>query len=113
MTQWIPMLLDGLIVVLFVGGCLLFWLNFRPRGREVLLPPKDTVHPRIEEQTADPELESRHCKKSASQLEAIVEYTAPAIPAEESVSANSGDMIDLNGYAGRIALAMNRVPNRR
>jgi hypothetical protein len=25
------MLLDGLTVVLFVGGCLLFWLKFRAR----------------------------------------------------------------------------------
>ena len=41
MTKWVPILFDILTVVLFVGGCLLLWLNLRPRGRDVLLTPKE------------------------------------------------------------------------
>jgi len=115
MATWVPMLFDILTVVLFVGGCLLLWLNLRPRGRDVLLTPKETADPRIEEETANPGPEARHFKKSASEepLEAIVEYAAHATPSEESVSADRGDMVDLNSYAGRIAVAMKKLPNQR
>jgi hypothetical protein len=115
MANWVPMLFDIVTVGLFVGGCLLLWLNLRPRGRDVLLTPKETADPRIEEETANPGLEARHFKKSASEesLEAIVEYAVHATPSEESVSADRGDIVDLNSYAGRIAVAMKKLPNQR
>jgi hypothetical protein len=96
MAKWIPVLFDILTVVLFVGGCLLLWLNLRPRRRDVLLT--SSADPRFEEETANPGPEARHFKKSASEerLEATVEYAAYATPSEESVSVDSGDMVELN-----------------
>ena len=42
--ELVPMLFDNLTGALFVGGCLLLWLNFRRRGRDILLlTPKETV----------------------------------------------------------------------
>ena len=110
MAKWMPVLFDILTVVLFVGGFLLLWLNLRPRRRDVLLTSKDTADPGFEEETANPGPEARHFKKSASEvrIEATVEYAAYATPSEESVSVDSGDMVDLNSYAGRIASAMKK-----
>ena len=110
MAKWVPMLFDILTVVLFVSGCLLLWLNLKPRRRDVLLTSKDTADLRIEEKTANPGLEARHLKKSASEelLEATIEHAAHATPSEKSVSVDSGDMVDLNSYAGRIASAMKK-----
>jgi hypothetical protein len=115
MAKWVPILFDILTVVLFIGGCLLLWLNLRPRGRDVLLTPKEIADPWSEEETANPALEARHLKTSASEepLEAIVDYTAHATPSEDSVRADRGDMADLNSYAGRIAVAMKKPPNQR
>ena len=115
MTNWVPILFDILTVVLFVGGCLLLWLNLRPRGRDVLLTPKEKTDSWSEEETPNPGLEARHFKTFASEepLEAIVEYPAHATPSEGSVRADGGDMADLNSYAGRIAVAMKKPPNQR
>ena len=41
------MLYDILTVALLVGGCLLLWLNLRPRQRDVLLTPKEPVHQEV------------------------------------------------------------------
>jgi hypothetical protein len=106
--ELVPMLFDNLTGALFVGGCLLLWLNFRRRGRDVLLlTPKEAVD-RIDEETANPGLEASHFKKSASQEphEAIIEYAAHATSSEQSVSADTGDVGDQNSYAGRIALLL-------
>lgn len=102
--ELVPMLFDNLTGALFVGGCLLLWLNFRRRGRDVLLlTPKETVD-RIDEETANPGLEASHFKKSASQEphEAIIEYAAHATSSEQSVR---------DAYAHRIALAMKKAHN--
>ena len=42
------MLFDILTVAFFVGGCLLLWLNLRPRRRDILLTPKETADPWME-----------------------------------------------------------------
>jgi hypothetical protein len=39
----IPMLLDFITVFCLVGGCLLLWLNLRPRRDQVIMRPKLSV----------------------------------------------------------------------
>lgn len=112
MGELVLMLFDTMTLALFVGGCLLLWLNLRRRGRDVRLTPKETAD-RIGEETANPGPEARHFKKSASQEphEEIIGSAAHATSSEQSVNADTGDVGDQNSYAGRIALAMKKVRN--
>ena len=41
MGELVLMLFDTMTLALFVGGCLLLWLNLRRRGRDVRLTPKE------------------------------------------------------------------------
>ena len=107
MGELVLTLFDILTLALFVGGCLLLWLNLR--RRDVFLTPKETAD-RIGEETANLGLEACHFRKSASQEphEAITESGAHATPPEQSVSADSGDVGDEKSHAVRIALAMKK-----
>ena len=73
------MLFDILTVAFFVGGCLLLWLNLRPRRRDILLTPKET---------ADPWMEVRRPAEFTAQhpAEPSAEYAARPLgaPSEES-----------------------------
>ena len=113
-ADWGPMLLDILTVALFVGGCLLLWLNFRPRGGDVLRN-LETADQRIEEETAHPGLDARHLQKSTSQQpsEATTAYAAPAAPSERYVGAEMPDLADPNSYANRVVLAMKALRNEK
>ena len=114
-ANWIPLLFDISTGVLFIGGCLLLWLNFSPR-RRTLLAPQETAEPRIEETIANARLEARHFSKVASEepLEPAVENATPASPSsKQTVGAEWEDLGGQNSYAGHIALAMKKVPNQK
>ena len=100
------MLYDILTVALLVGGCLLLWLNLRPRQRDVLLTPKEPVHQ--EELSMQPAIPVR--------AEVGPEHRADfedASPEHEPVRAIVADpepntAVDQNSYASHVASAMAR-----
>jgi hypothetical protein len=53
----IPMLLDFLTLFFIVAGCLLLWLNVRPRRSNVILTNSEDYHPpsMLEQQLTDAE----------------------------------------------------------
>ena len=65
MGEWVLILFDTLTVALFVGGCLLLWLNLKRHRRDVLLTPTETAV-QVEEETANPGVEAGHFKTTAS-----------------------------------------------
>jgi hypothetical protein len=106
-VEWFPMLFDVSTVVLFVGGCLLLWLNLRPR-KDVILAPMETP---------DYEIETRHRGEIAVQepAEVSAEYNAHSLDAPSSEEPHGADAehgsriaVDQNSYAGRVASAMAR-----
>jgi hypothetical protein len=98
--EWVAMLFDTLTAALFVGGCLLLWLNLR-RHRRVRLTAVPT-----EEEPANPRPEAGQFKTTASpeSHEATIEYAADA-SLDQSVCAVG----DQDGYASRVVLAMKRA----
>jgi hypothetical protein len=107
LVEWFPMLFDVLTVALLVGGCLLLWLNLRPR-RDVILTPMETP---------DHEAEARPRGEFAVQepAEVSADYNAHSLDApgsEEPHGAGAehgpGIAVDQNSYAGRVASAMAR-----
>jgi hypothetical protein len=106
LVKWFPMLFDILTVFLFVAGCLLLWLNLRPRRRDVILTPKET---------SDRGVAARHPGEFAAQEspEVIAGYGASP-PSEEPVSANAAQTrsaitVDQNSYADRVASAIAKL----
>ena len=102
--EWVTMLFDTLTAALFVGGCLLLWLNLRRHRRDVLLIPTKTAV-QTEEEPVNPGLEAGRLKTTASPDEAAIEYAADATSLDQSVSAVG----DQDRYAGRVVLAMKRA----
>jgi hypothetical protein len=107
----LPMLFDILTVAFFVAGCLLLWLNLRPRRRNVLLTPKET---------ADPWMEARRPGEFTARepAEPSAEYAsrpldAPSEESEESFIADTAHTVDQNSYAGRVATAMMKLRSQR
>jgi hypothetical protein len=107
LVEWFPMLFDVLTVALLVGGCLLLWLNLRPR-KDVILTPMETP---------DHEAEALHRGEFAVQQPAEVsaEYNAHSLDAARSEEPHGADAehgpgiaVDQNSYAGRVASAMAR-----
>ena len=107
------MLFDILTVAFFVGGCLLLWLNLRPRRRDILLTPKET---------ADPWMEVRRPAEFTAQhpAEPSAEYAARSLDArseesEESFTADAdaAHTVDQNSYAGRVASAIMKLRSQR
>jgi hypothetical protein len=108
LVEWFPVLFDVLTVVLLVAGCLLLWLNLRPR-KHLILAPKET---------ADREVEARHPGEFAAQepAEVSAEYTVQSVDAPRSEEPRGADAghgpgitVDQNSYAGRIASAMAKL----
>jgi hypothetical protein len=106
LVEWFPMLFDVLTVVLFVAGCLLLWVNLRPR-KDVILTPNEI---------ADREVEARHPGEFAAQETEIgAGYSAHSLDAPRSEEPSGADAghgpgitVDQNSYAGRVASAMAR-----
>jgi hypothetical protein len=111
LVKWFPMLFDILTVFLLVAGCMLLWLNLRPRRRDVIRAPKETS-----DQAA---AAAYNPEKVAAQLppELIAEYGTSyldAIPSEQPVDTDaartgSATTADQNSYAGRVASAMAKL----
>jgi hypothetical protein len=107
LVEWFPMLFDVLTIALLVGGCLLLWLNFRPR-KDVILTPMETP---------DHEAEARHRGEFAVQepVEVSAKYNAHSLntprseePHGADAEHGSGIAVDQNSYAGRVASAIAR-----
>ncbi len=109
-VKWFPMLFDLLTVFLLVAGCMLLWLNLRPRRRDVNRLPKET---------SDRAAEACHPEEFAAreQSELIAEQGASyldAFPSEEPVNtdaaqAGSAATANQNSYADRVASAMAKL----
>ena len=100
------MLCDILTVALLVGGCLLLWLNLRPRQRDVLLTPKEPVHQEV--LSAQPAIPVR--AESPAEHRVVFEDGSPK---HEPVRAIVADpeldiAVDQNSYASHVASAMAR-----
>ena len=110
LVKWFPMLFDILTAFLLVAGCMLLWLNLRPRRRDVTRAPKETY---------DRAAEACHPEEFAAQEqpELIAEQGASyldAFPSEEPVNTNaaqtgSATTADQNSYADRVASAMAKL----
>ena len=99
LVKWFPMLFDILTVCLLVAGCMLLWLNLRPRRRDVTRTPKEAYDRAAER----PELIA---EQGASYLDAF--------PSEEPVNTDpaqtgSTTTADQNSYADRVASAMAKL----
>jgi hypothetical protein len=102
------MLFDILTVFLLVAGCMLLWLNLRPRRRDFTRPPKEI---------SDSAAEACHPEEFAAQEqpELIVEHGASyldAFPSEQPVNtdaAQSATTANQNSYADRVASAMAKL----
>jgi len=104
------MLFDILTVFLLVAGCMLLWLNLRPRRRYFIRPPKEI---------SDNAGQACHPEEFAAQEqpELTVEHGASysdAFPSEQPVNADaaqtgSGTPADQNSYADRVASAMAKL----
>jgi hypothetical protein len=110
------MLFDILTVVLLVAGCLLLWLNLRPRRRDVLVTPKETADPRMAARYPGV-FEARHpgvlTVREPAELSAETVRTPDAPSSEESVTADAAHAVDQNSYAGRVASAMKKLRSQR
>jgi len=110
LVKWFPMLFDILTVFLLVAGCMLLWLNLRPRRRDVNRSPKET---------SDRAAEACHPEEfpAQEQPELIAEQGASyldAFPSEEPVNTDaaqtrSATTADQNSYADRVASAMAKL----
>ena len=101
------MLYDILTVALLVGGCLLLWLNLRPRQRDVLLTPKEPVHQ--EELPGQPLIPVR--TELRAEHRAIYEDAPPEPEPVRPIVADPelNTAVDQNSYASHVASAMARV----
>ena len=104
------MLFDILTVFLLVAGCMLLWLNLRPRGRDFTRPPKEisdsaaeACHPEEFAAQEQPELTVDH---EASHLDAFPSEE-PANP--DATQTGSATAADQNSYADRVASAMAKL----
>ena len=116
LAKWFPMLFDLLTVLLLVAGCVLIWINFRPR--KVVRAPKEA---------SDQRSTASHSKVAAQQpprpsAEHGANYS-DAFPSEEPVSSDpleesgnsdvaqtgSATTSDQNSYADRVASAMAKL----
>jgi hypothetical protein len=110
LVKWFPMLFDILTVFLLVAGCMLLWLNLRPRRRDVTRAPKETYDRAAE--AYDPEEFA-----AQKQPELMAEHGASyldAFPSEEPVNTDaaqteSATTADQNSYADRVASAMAKL----
>jgi len=109
--NWFPMLFDILTVAFFVGGCLLLWLNLRPRRRDVLLTPKETADPWMEVRRPA-EFTAQHPPEPSAEY-AARSLDAPSGESEESFTADAVHTVDQNSYAGRVATAMMKLRSQR
>lgn len=107
----LPMLFDMLTVVLLVGGCLLLWLNLRPRNDDVLPTAEDRVDSEAQEKV-DPvagRSPREFAAKDASERRA--DYGAgllDAAPVQESdAPAEAGSMVQ-NHYASSVSAAISK-----
>jgi hypothetical protein len=104
LVEWFPMLFDLLMVALLMGGCLLFWLNLRPR--------KDFLTPM---ETPDHDAEARGEFPAQEPAELSAEYNAHSLDPPRSKEEHGADAehrpsiaVDQNTYASRVASAMAR-----
>ena len=65
--EWVTMLFDTLTAALFVGGCLLLWLNLRRHRRDVRLTQTETAV-QTEEEPVNPGLEAGRSKRPHPQM---------------------------------------------
>ena len=117
LAKWFLMLFDLVTVLLLLAGCVLIWINFRPR-RKVVRAPKET---------SDQGFAASDPKVAAQQpLRPSAEHGAnylDAFPSEEPVSSDpseepgnsdvahtgSATTSDQNSYADRVASAMAKL----
>jgi hypothetical protein len=109
--NWFPMLFDILTVAFFVGGCLLLWLNLRPRRRDVLLTPKETADPWMEVRRPA-EFTVQHPAEPSAEY-AARSLDAPSEESEESFTADAAPTVHQNSYAGRVASAIMKLRSQR
>jgi len=109
LVKWFPMLFDILTVFLLLAGCMLLWLNLRPRRWDVLRTPKEP---------SDQAAAAYHPKEVPAQSpELIAEYGASylnAFPLEEPVNTDAAQTgstttANQNSYADRVASAMAKL----
>jgi hypothetical protein len=110
LVTWFPILFDILIVFLLVAGCMLLWLNLRPRGRDVTRAPKETYNRAAEAYDPEefaaqkqPELMAEH---GASYLD---EFPSEEPVNTDAVQTGSATTADQNSYADRVASAMAKL----
>jgi hypothetical protein len=110
LVKWFPMLFDILTVFFLVAGCMLLWLNLRPRRRDVTRTPIETYdraaeacHPEEFAAQEQPELIAEH---GASHLDAFPSEE-PANP--DATQTGSATAADQNSYADRVASAMAKL----
>jgi hypothetical protein len=118
LVKWFPMLFDLLTVLLLVAGCMLIWINFRPRKRKVVRAPRQTSdqgsapsHPSIAgQQQPRPSAEHRANYSDAFPSEEPVGSDPLEEPGNsDAAQTGSATTADQNSYADRVASAMAKL----
>ena len=103
--EWLarfPLIFDIITGAVFVGGCLLLWLNLKPRAPEIVLMPK--LHSEQAVQEPAPHVGSPPDPAGQSEFVAASPHTAP--------SQDTGDLEthpdDANSYASHVSSALSK-----
>jgi cytoskeletal protein RodZ len=118
LAKWFPMLFDLLTVLLLVAGCMLIWINFRPRKRKAVRAPKKTSdqgsapsHPTIAgQQQPRPSAEHRANYSDTFPSEEPIGSDPLEEPGNsDAAQTGSATTSDQNSYADRVASAMAKL----
>jgi hypothetical protein len=110
LAEWFPMLFDLLTTLLFLAGCTLIWINFRPRRRKVVRALKETSdqgpaasYPTV----AGAEHGANYSDAFAS--EEPVRSDCLESSNADAAQTGSATTSDQNSYADRVASAMAKL----
>jgi hypothetical protein len=116
LAEWFPMLFDLLTVLLFLAGCMLIWINFRPRRRKVVRAPKETSdqgpaasHPTVAAQPPPRPGADGADYSDALASEEPVRFDSLQASNPDAAQTGSATTSDQNSYAGRVASAMAKL----
>jgi hypothetical protein len=101
------MLYDIFTVVLLLAGCLLLWLNLRPRQDVILTPvePADLgISPHSGEYTAPGPFEA----DTRFNVPALEAFPSEERPGSQPADVEPGATLDQNSYASRVASALTK-----
>ena len=117
LAEWFPMLFDLLMILLFLAGCMLIWINFRPRRRKVVRALKETSdqgpaasYPTVAARSP-PRPGAEHGANYSDAFASEEPIRSDSLESSNPDAAQTGSATtsDQNSYADRVASAMAKL----